>query len=233
MPDPRGYLMARSFPLVAAIVLVISAGVAQGLWSHRWTASREIAAAVAHLDGVPMNFGEWEGQNEELDRAQLEMAEISGYLMRRYKNRRDGSALSILLVCGRTGPISVHSPDICYAGAGFQLEGDAVRHTVKSDAVPRPAGFWVGDFFKTGNTVPEHLRIYWSWNATGEWAAPENPRPFFAGSQVLYKLYVIIDSTGRTARPGTDRGAAFIEELLPQLDRSLASDRQPVAHGGN
>jgi hypothetical protein len=89
----------------------------------------------------------------------------------------------------------------------------------------------VGDFTKPALAVPQRLRIYWSWNATGDWAAPESPRPFFAGSQVLYKLYVVSVSTGPAPKAGTDPGAALIRDLLPELRRALSPGGQTPPSG--
>jgi hypothetical protein len=222
--------MPRNLPLLAAIAVVVSSGAYQGVWSHRWTASREIAAAVARLDRVPREFGDWVGVDAKIDERELELAEIAGHVSRRYR-RRDGAAATILLVCGRTGPISVHSPDICYAGAGFELEAAPAKYDAETGTPPRPAGFWVGDFIKRESAVPQRLRIYWSWNATGAWAAPESPRPFFAGSQSLYKMYVISEPTGPASAAGGDPSAALIRDLLPVLRRALFPGGQTPPSG--
>jgi hypothetical protein len=222
--------MPRTLPLLAAIAVVISSGAYQGVWSHRWTASREIAAAVALLDHIPREFGDWVSVDAKLDERQLEPAAIAGYVSRRYE-RGDGAAASILLVCGRTGPISVHAPDICYAGAGFEIERAPARYVVETGTPPQPAQFWVGDFIKRESVIPQRIRIYWSWNATGSWAAPENPRPFFAGSQALYKMYVISELTGPASAAGGDPAAALIRDLLPVLQRALAPGGQTPPSG--
>lgn len=214
--------MKRILPIVAAIAVVLSSGVAQGLWSHRWIASRDLEIAVTRLDRVAMKVGDWEGQDQEFDRRQLEQAEIDGYVMRRYKHRRSGASVSVLLVCGRTGPIAVHSPDICYAGAGYVLAADPVRKAVELAGSGPPAEFWRGDFAKQHALAPLNLRIYWSWSNGGPWKAPDNPRLAFAGSPVLYKLYVIHESSGGAARSAdTDPGVVLIQALLPGLAKSL------------
>jgi Protein of unknown function (DUF3485) len=214
--------MMRTFPIVAAIVVVLSSGVAQGLWSHRWTASHDIGAAVARLDRVAMKVGDWEGEDQEFDRRQLEQAEIDGYIMRRYKHRRSGALMSILLVCGRTGPIAVHSPDVCYSGAGYELTADPVRKALEPAGGGPPAEFWRGDFSKQNSITPLNIRIYWSWSNGGPWKAPGNSRLTFAGSPVLYKLYVIHGSGVAAERDkDTDPGVEFIQALLSGLTKSL------------
>jgi hypothetical protein len=106
--------------LLAACVVfstvLVSAAVA-GLWTGRWGSSRALQDAVARLDEVPLTLGEaWDGQPEELSDQEVAVAEIDGYVRWRYVNRRTGAVVSMLLVCGRSGPVAAHTPDVCYAG---------------------------------------------------------------------------------------------------------------------
>ena len=215
--------MTRTLPLLAAIAVVVSSTVAQGLWAHRWTASQALEAAVAPLDRVALNLGDWEGQDQELDRRQLEAGEIAGHLMRRYKNRRDGSMVSILLVCGRAGPICVHTPDICYEGTGYELAADPARTVVPPETAGPPAEFLRGDFRKQNAVVPKGLRIYWAWSTGRAWTAPSSPRLAFAGTPALYKLYVVRDAISADEPIEGDPALEFIRrQLLPELERALS-----------
>ncbi len=214
--------MMRTLPLVAAIALVVFSGVAQGLWTHRWTASRELESAVARLDRIPRNVGDWEGQDQVLDREQLKEARISGHLMRRYRSRRDGSVVTVLLVCGPTGPIAVHTPDICYRGVGYELDADPERVVVRPGGGGSPADFWCADFRKQNALLPLGLRIYWAWATADIWKAPDNPRLTFAGRPALYKLYVICEMADlRTSTERRDPGLEFIRAFLPALEKAL------------
>src|SRR5262245_3153551 len=123
--------MKQTLPLIAAITVVLSSGVAQGIWAHRWIPSRGIEVAVSRLDNVPKVIGDWEGEDEELDGRQVEVGEIAGHISRRYRNRLDGSVVTLLLMCGRPGPIAVHSPEICYAGSGYELEEAPLKYHVE------------------------------------------------------------------------------------------------------
>src|SRR3954451_18636542 len=122
--------MPRTLPIATALALVIAAGIVHGRWTLRWSKSHAVEAAVARLEGVPTAVGDWNGQELALDPRQLTMAEIAGHVTRRYVNRRSGAAVTVLLVCGRPGPISVHTPDICYAGAGYELAGPPTRESL-------------------------------------------------------------------------------------------------------
>src|SRR4029453_6168737 len=152
---------------------------------------------LAGLPRVPNQLGDWIGQNEELNLDELARAGIRGGVYRRYKNARSGEVVSFLIVCGRGGPISVHTPDICYAGAGYQqLDAEQRKEVVVSDGSSHT--YKVARFAKPG-VVPTQMEIYWSWSRDGvDWQAPENPRLVLARSPALYKMYVSREFTPKS-----------------------------------
>jgi hypothetical protein len=134
---------------------------------------------------------------------------------RRYVHRRTGQAVDLLLVCGRAGPTSVHTPDVCYRGSGYDEVGEATRY-----AAPGGGAFWVRRFQKPG-PAPAPLRVIYGWNATGAWEAPDSPRTAFAGRAALYKLYVIREMA-RTDEPlEEDPAVDFLRAALPPLGAAL------------
>ena len=70
-----------------------------------------------------------------------------------------------------------------------------------------------------GGTTPSVLRIFWSWNASKGWSAPENPRWSFASEPALCKLYVIRETWGKVVDPEADPCNEFLAVFLPELDR--------------
>ena len=182
--------MSRAIPIVAAISIVLSSGIIHGLWINRWRVSREIELAVSKLDRVPMVIGDWRGRPQTVDRREWTRAGLDGLVMRHYENSRTGRTTGLVLVCGRPGPVSVHTPEICYPGAGFEMaNAQPVKFSVNPDG--RGAEFLKADFERQESFPPERLRVYWSWNATGTWSVPANPRLAFASRPLLYKLYLI------------------------------------------
>jgi hypothetical protein len=214
--------MRSYLPAVLALILLVSYGVAEGLWTDRWHTSDVLERAIARLDQVPRRVGDWEGQDQELDPRQMARAEIDGYLMRRYVQRSSGAEVNVLLVCGRAGPTALHSPDVCYAGAGFTAAVAPARHEVSSSGRAAPDVFWVGEFHKSG-PVPEPLRIYWAWSADGIWQATNNPRVELAYHPALYKLYVL-RALPRSNEPlAEDPSLEFLRQFLPEVQRALAA----------
>src|SRR5260370_5182040 len=113
--------MSRSYlPLIVFAGLVLAAGTIHGALTDRWSASTSVAEAARRLDAVPQTLADWHGEEAPLDTdnlQSLQSAGIKGHLSRRYRNIVTGERISLLIVCGRPGPISVHTPDICYGGA--------------------------------------------------------------------------------------------------------------------
>ncbi len=220
--------MSRVMPLLAAALITTLCGVAHGLKSDRWSVSRELRDSSARVERVPAGFGDWVGTDSEIDRRSLEMAAITGYVSRRYVNRRTGSSFGVLLVCGRPGPISVHTPDICYAGAGYVIAGTPARFALTYGDPPHPAELFWADFDKPAAATASRMRVFWSWSTGGPWKAPENPRLTHAAHRALYKLYVTRELPGAGSPAAEDEAAEFLKELFPVLDQTLT----PAAAGG-
>jgi hypothetical protein len=204
---------------MAAVAVVLISGLIHGICSGRWAASSELNELVARIGRTPATIGDWESRQQELDQRTMRRAGIDGCLMRSYHNRRDGSLVSVLLVCGRPGPIAVHSPAVCYAGIGYDT-GD--RGSWFSPASGSPDRFWVADYRKIDSARPEQLRIFYAWSDGGPWKASGNARLDFAGAPALCKLYVVRETAGPTPQAASDPAAGFLRELLPELRKSLS-----------
>jgi hypothetical protein len=214
--------MLRKLPLLLVVAILVLGGVVHGLWTDRWHKSPALEEALARLDTVPLVIGDWQGQALETDEEQRVQAEAAGCLHRRYENRQTGSAVSILLVCGRPGPVSVHPPDVCFQGVGYESAAPPHRQEVQADAPAAAATLWAATFIKRNAAGPRHLAVYWSWSAAGTWEAAGNPRLAFARFPVLYKLYVFREAPGEAdLGAGEDPCLAFLRPLLPELQQAL------------
>ncbi|MBY0456450.1 MAG: EpsI family protein, partial [Gemmataceae bacterium] len=169
-------------PLLVAAVLIAAAGVGHGLQTDRWRPSAALSQSLERLPNLPARCGDWEGKDEPLEAEDMARAGIKGWVQRRYTNPQTRESVSVLLVCGRGGPISVHTPDVCYTGSGFKQVGDIERREVTWDAPAQRAGgaerpasvFRVAQFGKDG-VIPTRLEIYWCWSRDGRtWEAPDN-----------------------------------------------------------
>jgi hypothetical protein len=208
--------------LLSAATLLAASGVSHRLWTGAWNLTNEPAESAARLANVPTTIGDWEGADLEVDRRQLARAEADGFLARRYLQRRTGSEVSAFIICGRPGPVSVHTPDICYGGIGFHIVGSQSRYHVAGDAEMPEADFLWANFDKSDPVAPARLRIYWAWKTGRGWRAPSSPRMTFGGAAALYKLYLVYRPAPGAEPTDRDPCQDFMSVLLPELEKALS-----------
>lgn len=202
---------------LALVGLMLAGGGLHGWNSDRWKSGvAQLQAVTQRLPSVPLEFGEWEGTAEAVDDTeQFARAGIDAYLYRRYTRPRDGATFTVMAVIGRPGPISVHTPDVCYRAAGYDLESPAQKKEIAGTGA-----FWVGRFVQSRAAVPGRMTIYWTWSADGGWTAPAVPRLAFARKPALIKVYLLSERAG-SSPSANDPADAFLRDFLPILGRTV------------
>jgi hypothetical protein len=209
--------MGRCLPPLTAALLVVIGGIVHGFWTDRWTTSAGPAEAAARLKRVPRNVDDWEGKTLP-HRSSSEG--IVGQLYRSYVNRVNGTEITVALFTGLPGPVSIHTPEVCYRASGFQVAAP-LRYTYAGAKGQPTAVFWTADLQKTKATETLHQRIFWAWATDGAWQAAENPRVQFAAKPVLYKLYLVRELTSPDEPLEEDPCIDLMHDLLPQLQKYL------------
>ena len=209
-------MIRRCWPVLPACCILIAAAAAHGLRTDRWGATDDLAVTAARLDAIPLKIGDWEGVTIDLPPEQVKAAHVSGLFVRRYTHRYTRAEVLIMLLCGRPGPVSVHTPDVCYSAVGFVMGPSRTEPTSDGNVA------WVADF-KNSGPQPQTLRIRWAWSTGGAWTASNSPRTEFSRSRVLYKLYLI-----RSVPTGGDPAEnlpelALLRDLLPSLQNALSA----------
>src|ERR1043165_2027863 len=213
--------MSRLLAAVLAGVILLASGV---LRYSLATDSEQLEEAVARLPHVPLQIGDWKAQEvakEDLDEPSFRQSGAKGYWVRTYVHQPTGAGVLVILMCGRPGKMAVHTPDICYRGAGYEMLDQPAVCSIKNDQGAEGLRLWTALFSKkTG--VGKNLRLYWAWNSRGVWEASPNPRWQFRGAPFLYKLYVSRDrSLQPQAAADVDPAADLLRELAPELNRAL------------
>ncbi len=208
----------RYLPAYTALALTVASGLVHGFWTDRWVVSPGPAEAAARLARLPPDAGDWHATT--LHEKSRGTEALAGHLTRRYVNRSTGRVVTVALAVGLPGPVSIHTPDVCYKAGGFDVAAPArYRHPARAG---RPAAqFWTADLRKERTTEHVHQRIYWAWDAGEGWTAPDNPRWRFAGRPVLAKLYLVREVRGPDERREDDPCLDLMNQLLPQLRETL------------
>jgi hypothetical protein len=207
----------------AAAALLLGAALVHGLWSARWDDGQEVQEALARLDRVPMRAGPWSGQPGPLDaeaEAQASRVGIAGNVRALFTRPGEATTVAVVLMAGRFGPLSVHTPDVCYGGAGYAMIGKPKRVEVRC-ADGAPAALWTACFQKPHELGAPLLRIFWTWNAGEGWKAPDNPRWTFRAKPVLYKLYAAREMMSANESPDADACLDLLRVWMPETDPKL------------
>lgn len=217
VPLSRGAVVGRAALVVLGLGGLVAAAVLEGMISNRWGVSEDLKAAAARVDRVPAVFGDWSSVEVPVDRKVLERAEALSSVSRAYRNEKTGSVISVMVLCGPTGPIASHTPDVCYAGLGYKMNGRELKKEIGT------ASYWSARFDK-GDADPG-LEVNWAWGAGGTWVAATTPRLDFTGHAFLYKIYASRDlrsaAATRTGGVEPDPVHDFLTEFLPVLRTAL------------
>lgn len=205
-----------------AIAAILIPGWWHAVWTCRYDWQSSVASASARLQRVPKYFGDWDSADLPIREGTLEENDFAGLLARRYQNLLTDEVYDVVVACGRPGPISVHTPDVCFPGGGFRV---ADLKTSVAITLPNKteAKFNVATFKNASVTEPKTVRVYWSWSPDGTWRTPSMPRVVFGRYPVLFKLY-IIRTLPQNADAPQENDHAFVATLLAHLDPVLFSD---------
>ena len=204
--------------VVLSALVLIGSGVAHGVHTRRWQPAADFSRVQARLDAVGRALGPWVSTDVPMSVDELDRVSIRAHLSRDYRNTRTGKRVRVLVVAGPPGPISVHTPDVCFQGTGYV-------QAAPQEAVAAGAGgghVWAATFAKPG-PVPTQLRVYWAWNGGAGWEAPDHrtARYRFAFEPILYKVYLVTEA-GRTAGQQPPSAEELASVLLPELERAVS-----------
>jgi hypothetical protein len=201
--------------MLAVFISLVISGTVSGIWTHRWAKSTVLNDAVQKTQ-LPSTVGDWEGREEKVSPAELKGSQAAVIVRKTYVDRKTGIAALVTVICGQAGPVSVHTPDVCFPGSGY-AEVDQVT-AINLDEPSGPAKFFVRKFQKASG-VPVTLCVYYSWNDGNGWQAPENPRFTFAGCPVLFKLYVTRETGANNLEGNKDPALDLIHQLVPLVGK--------------
>ena len=140
-------------------------------------------ADQARFDALPMELGGWRGVATAVPEKHLRIAEADAHLSRAYT--KGAERVALLILAGAPGPLGAHTPETCFAAAGYEPEGAAVRRPLPNDF----GALWAGNFSPPASRGAS-CRVAWGWGDGRAWAAPDDPRISLGGRNRVYKLYV-------------------------------------------
>lgn len=206
-------------------LILIAATLASG-WVHgelinRWGQADALQSAAGRLGRrLPPRLGPWRlVQTFEAESNVVETLRAAGHWHGRYTNEQTGNAVDVAVLVGPSGPLTVHSPEICYPAADYELAGQRQLWKV-ADSRGQNHTLWQIHANSRHSTRPD-LRVLYGWSRGGAWEAVASPRFALAGLPVLYKLQLagpVHDSqSSQDPDPCEDFLSRFLGELQPRL----------------
>lgn len=215
--------MFRTIVVSLACAMLVATGVVHGVWTDRWSAQTDLHEAAEGLARLPTTIGGWQGRDIEMERDPK--AGLAGVIARRYVHTKDNKIVTILLGCGRSGPVCTHTPDVCYEGNGYKVE-KPIRFRMPVPAGQSAPEFWTSRFVRERASGRTHLRIFWAWHGADTWKIADNPRLSFAGEPMLYKLYVVREMAQADEPLESEACVEFMQELLPAFRQSVLGEKK-------
>lgn len=219
-------VQAFFLPVTVIIVAVVISTVLEGQATERWpfvvARTEKLETFSERLDDVPMVVGEWQGEAVPVDEKEFKASKCDKGISRKYRHLGTGDVVHVYLVSGVGRHITIHTPDQCYRGAGFVMEGDMLPFTVKKVS---DVEFLTAGFRKEDAKGSQRLRIFWGYSDNGKWRGPRLPKPEFGSRPALYKMYLIqdADSLGNSLDDAT--AVSFAEEFMPVINKVLFEER--------
>jgi hypothetical protein len=201
------------------MALTLAGGLLEGHIRNRWGPSETMLAAAEKLAEFPHEFGGFQNNRWQMQASQtmsqdvIDTLECTGYFVRTYANPRTGESVNVFVIVGPAGPISVHTPEICYSSQDYVNRSPRECVAITDDAQANDE-FWALSF-KSKDVRGDVLRVYYAWSTGNHWRNPNDARYAFAGWPYLYKVQL-----AATMPPGADlkKGdtcQSFLRDFVP------------------
>jgi EpsI family protein len=139
--------------LTAALVLVTYMGV---LGMKSFLKLPPIQQLSLDIRELPMKLGEWQGEDQELDKATFDRTGADVAVRRAYHDAEDHSMSMLLASYSDPDAGLYHSPTNCYRSSGWRLVEDSKVNVTIPGAGPQQ--IYLGTWEKRGETI---LVAYW------------------------------------------------------------------------
>lgn len=209
------------FGLILLVALMLGVTAYCGLLTERWAPFTGLEEARKVLRELPMKIGDWEASEDRpLSKDEIAMLQIeNGYVCRRYKNTTTQAEVNLVLMIGKTGLVTAHTPEFCFGGRNFEKEKtrSAVAFPIVhySGKGPTDDMFWKVNFVNRaaqGGTIS----FYYGFGVGDTWLASENPRFELLSYRYAYKLQAEAMVDGET-----DNVRQFLTDCLPTIQEHL------------
>jgi len=199
------------------------------------------AASLSYvaLDQVPLQIGDWTGQDVPLDEAIVRAADTDVYLNRRYSRRNGLESVSLYVAGGvRARDLMPHRPEVCYVGAGWTRVDGRVVELSLNDGTKLPCNVFQ---FSRGTLRTEKVMVLDYYIVDGQYCHDVSllrSKAWRGSGTVGYVAQVQIaasvaanlvgDSTDRTVAEFAGESASSIAGAFKSAGGAQGAGKQPV-----
>lgn len=225
--------MLRYVPYALAVGLIVGLSVWQGFMTDRFVPSTDAIEMSARIENVPLDFGDWEGEDKDVDSQSLVGTNAVGPVISRiYINKNTKKRVEVWLICGKIEDMINHTPNICYPNSGFEQIGKLGRYDY--GAGDEDDYFVTASFLRDTYQGREKQYVFWAWSAaTPQWKGPDSPfkyRSVFRGNRAVYKMYFTTVITGGESIEDC-ANVEFGRDFLPVVTKALYPQEYQSAGG--
>jgi hypothetical protein len=234
--------MQRSTLILGVALLAlttVATGVVTGTLGNRWQRPHDLAAAAKTLEVIANTpeIGPWRLKDTtRLGPELVKLLHTSGDISCKYLNEQTGDVVELVVLVGETGPLSTHSPEVCYSSRDYQVVSEPESQQVKG--LGEPADF-LSMTLSSDGLDGSLLRVWYAWHNGQQWLAPRNARISLRAEPFLYKVQIATYLTGLEdeRRPSAQKASAsdaaetarqrevcraFLMDFLPLLNSAVA-----------
>lgn len=196
--------------------------------SNRWGADAVLQRAANRLqEPFGSRIGNWRLVSENpFSEDVVQSLQCPAHFCGSYSNDQTGDTVNVAMMVGPPGPISVHTPELCYSRQGYHTRGQQVVITIR-DRGGQAHTLW--DLSLQSNDVAHsNLRVMYAWSVGGPWLASESPRFQHAGAGYLYKIQVAAELSDR--HDDFDPCRDFLETFLFESQRHMIEPNESASN---
>lgn len=216
--------MKSFFAYLALVVMLIgtlAAGVMHNSMPNYSIDLPERSIAEKKLRGsLPEQVGNWKGKSAEIEKDVTDMLQCRAYIKGVYEHIQTGARVSVVVLLGPPGPISVHTPEVCYESQDYEVDGKTTQIEIE-DVKKTKHSLWQVDIKATRSDANDQ-RVFYGWTTGGSWEAP-NPkwaRFTYGGAPYLYKIQMA-GPNSRVPEGQVDPNLDFLKEFLAECQTRI------------
>jgi hypothetical protein len=210
----------QSVSLALLIAITVAAAIVQGRATNRWGASDTATHAATIFTRLPESFGDWKLlETQKLSPLVCGTLQTEHYSQGVYEHRTTGQRATLTLLLGPPGPMSVHTPEICYSAADFSKISD--RQHVNIAAGDTNDTAWMTQFHSTHDLQGSVIRVYYSWHDGQRWKAVEEPRVTYGARPYLFKVQVLTELPADAENNAEDAARSLLQQFCSVFSQNF------------